>query len=365
MTTLRETPLAERHKGLGGKMVEFAGWLMPVQYGKGIIHEHLAVRKSVGLFDVSHMGEIAVKGRGAGDFVEKLGTNTAPRSPGRVTYTPMCYSHGGIVDDILVYCMGEDNYMLVVNAANVSKDYGWIAGNAPPGVTVADESPGTAQIAIQGPSAVELACGVLGESLSRLKRFTSVVIDFRGESAVVSRTGYTGEDGYEVYIKPELAGELWDALMKGHASVRPEPVGLGARDTLRFEASYRLYGNDIDENTDPLEAGLGWTVKFSNRDFIGKDALIRRREKGLSRKFVGIELNAKRIARKGHPLLVGGEAAGIVTSGAFAPHLEKSLAMGYLRADLAAPGTAVEVDIRGRMIEAAVVKIPFLRVSGA
>jgi aminomethyltransferase len=363
MNAMKETPLVERHKKLGGKMVEFAGWLMPVQYGAGIIQEHLAVRRSVGLFDVSHMGEIAVKGRGAGDFVDMLGTNKTPRTPGRVTYTPMCYPHGGIVDDVLVYCMGEDDYVLVVNAANVSKDYKWIAENAPAGVSVVDDSPTTAQIAIQGPSAVRLTCGVLGDELASMKRFTSARVEFGGGPAVISRTGYTGEDGFEVYTSPDLSGELWDALMEGSGSISPEPVGLGARDTLRFEASYRLYGNDIDETTDPLEAGLGWTVKMDKDDFFGKGAIARRREEGPSRKFVGLELNARRIARKGYPILAGGEPAGAVTSGAFAPHLEKSLAMGYLRADLASPGTAVEIDVKGRKVEAFVVKIPFLKAS--
>lgn len=361
MNTLRETALVERHRRLGGKMVEFAGWLMPVQYGKGIIHEHLAVRRSVGLFDVSHMGEISVKGRGAADYVDRLGTNTAPRTQGKVVYTPMCYPNGGIVDDILVYCMDENDYVLVVNAANVSKDFEWVSENAPRGVTVVDESAATAQLAIQGPSAVELTCSVMGNALAELTRFTSTKIDYRGDCAVVSRTGYTGEDGFEVYVKPELGGELWDELMRGAGTVFPEPVGLGARDTLRFEASYRLYGNDIDETTDPFEAGLGWTVKMDKDDFIGMDALERRRREGLSRRFVGFELNARRIARKGCRILAGGVDAGEVTSGAFAPHLGTSLAMGYLRADLAAPGTPVEVDIKGRIVEASVVKIPFLK----
>jgi aminomethyltransferase len=267
------------------------------------------------------------------------------------------------VDDILVYCMGEDDYVLVVNAANVSKDFQWVSENAPPGLNVVNDSDKTAQIAIQGPSAARLASAVLGEGIAELKRFTSTVFDFHGECAVVSRTGYTGEDGFEVYLNPSLAGDLWDSLMEGDGSAAPQPVGLGARDTLRFEASFRLYGNDIDETTDPLEAGLGWTVKPDKGGFIGRDALVKRREDGLSRKFVGIELSARRIARKGCPLLVDGERAGVVTSGAFAPYLEKSLAMGYLDAGVASPGTAVGVDIKGRTLDATVVKIPFLKAS--
>lgn len=360
MKTIKQTALVERHRQLGGKMIEFAGWLMPVQYPKGIIREHLAVRSGVGIFDVSHMGEVRIRGRGAADCVDTIGTNLAPRSPGKITYTPMCYPDGGIVDDILVYCMGEDDFLLVVNAANVSKDYDWIAENAPQGITVDDESAETVQVAVQGPQAVAYVCGILGDELARLKRFTHKTVSFEGGRALVSRTGYTGEDGFEIYVDPGLGPALWDTLMRSEGPVKPEPVGLGARDTLRFEASYRLYGNDIDETTDPLEAGLGWTVKLAKDDFIGKDSLVKKREEGPARKFVGLEVQAKRIARKGYGIVANDEAAGAVTSGAFAPFLEKSLAMGYVRPELAAPGGVVNVNIRGLLTEAVVVKIPFL-----
>ena len=341
-------------------MVEFAGWLMPIQYGKGIIQEHRAVRCGVGLFDVSHMGEIRVRGRGAADFVDRMGTNQAPRAPGLVTYTPLCYPDGGIVDDVTVYCMDEDDYILVVNAANTAKDYEWLARNAPGGLEVADESADTAQLAVQGPKAVGFVAGVVDPGLAGLGRFTHTAASFQGERIVVSRTGYTGEDGFEIYMDRRIAPAMWDALSGAKGELEPEPVGLGARDTLRFEASYRLYGNDIDETTNPLEAGLGWTVKLSKAEFMGKAALLKVREQGQARRFVGLEVLEKRIARKGFALIAGGERVGSVTSGAFAPYLERSLAMGYLRADLAAAGVRVKVDIRGKEVEAEVVKLPFL-----
>ncbi len=360
MGSLKKTALVERHVQLGGKMVEFAGWLMPLQYGKGIIHEHLAVRSAVGLFDVSHMGELRVKGPGAGDFVDLIGTNLAPRSPGRVAYTPLCYEDGGIVDDVTVYCMDHDDYVLVVNASNTEKDFQWLAGRASGAVSVINESQDTAQLAVQGPAASALVAEVLGPGLSGLGRFMHTHAVFEGERVVASRTGYTGEDGFEIYMSRRVAPALWDALMRGGTGRAPEPVGLGARDTLRFEASYRLYGNDIDQTTDPIEAGLGWTVKMSKGDFVGKAALAKIKAEGPARKFVGLEVLEKRIARKGCPLLCEGEEAGFVTSGTFAPYLEKSLAMGYLRADLASPGAKVEVDIRGKRVAAEIVKLPFL-----
>jgi aminomethyltransferase len=360
MENVKKTALVERHVRLGGKMVEFAGWLMPLQYGKGIMHEHLAVRSGVGLFDVSHMGEIRVKGPGAGDFVDLMGTNLAPRSPGGVTYTPLCLDDGGIVDDVLVYCMDGDDYMIVVNAANTEKDFLWLAGRAPSVVSVTDESADTAQLAVQGPDAAALVAAVLDPGLPGLGRFRHTRVIFDGESVIASRTGYTGEDGFEIYLKSSAAPKLWDALMRGREGRAPEPVGLGARDTLRFEASYRLYGNDIDESTNPLEAGLAWTVKMSKADFVGREALVKIKAEGPARKFVGFEVLEKRIARKGCPLIADGEETGVVTSGTFAPYLQKSLAMGYLRADHASSGERVEVEIRGKRVAAEIVKLPFL-----
>jgi aminomethyltransferase len=360
MEDLKRTALVERHVQLGGKMVDFAGWLMPLQYGKGIMHEHLAVRSGVGLFDVSHMGEVRVSGPGAGDFVDLMATNLAPRSRGHVTYTPLCLDDGGIVDDVIIYCMDRDNYVIVVNASNADKDFKWLAGRAPDGVSVTDESAETAQLAVQGPEAAALVAGLLGSGLSDLGRFRHTAAAFAGEEVVVSRTGYTGEDGFEIYLSRSAAPGLWDALMSGRAGRPPEPVGLGARDTLRFEASYRLYGNDIDESTDPLEAGLAWTVKLSKGDFVGREALMKVKAEGPRRRFVGLEILERRIARKGCPLFVDGVEAGVVTSGTFAPYLEKSLAMGYLRADLASPGGRVEVEVRGKRVAAEIVKLPFL-----
>ena len=360
MTQLKQTALAEKHRQMGAKMVEFAGWLMPVQYGGGIIKEHLAVRSGVGLFDVSHMGEIKVTGRGATEYVDRMMTNLVPRSKGEVTYTPLCYADGGIVDDVLVYCMGDDDLMLVANAANVEKDYRFMAESAPPGVAVENMSALTSQIAVQGPKAVSLAAGVLGGELEKLPRFKHTEIRFEGERILVSRTGYTGEDGVELYMPNEVAPGLWDRLMSSEGPWSPEAAGLGARDTLRFEASYRLYGNDIDETTNPIEAGLGWTVKLSKDDFVGKESLLRVKREGLKRKFAGLELKTKRIGRKGCRILAGGSPVGTVTSGAYAPYLEKSLAMGYVSAEIAREGAEMEVEIKGTRVPAVFAKIPFL-----
>jgi aminomethyltransferase len=275
-------------------------------------------------------------------------------------YTPLCYESGGIVDDVTIYCMGREDYLFVVNAANVEKDYRWLSDNAPAGVSVADESAATSQIAVQGPGAVAHACRLLGEELADLRRFRHTTVEYEGSPVLISRTGYTGEDGFEIYIPNSLAPVLWERLLKGSGGAEPQPVGLGARDTLRFEAGYRLYGNDLDETTNPLEAGLAWTVKLDKGEFIGRRALLELKERGLSRKFVGIELVGRRIARHGCRITAEGVDVGFVTSGTYAPFLEKSLAMGYLSSDLAVPGRRVEVNVKGAVVEGKVVKLPFL-----
>jgi aminomethyltransferase len=256
--------------------------------------------------------------------------------------------------------MGEDDFMIVPNAANVEKDYRRLAESAPPGVVVEDVSASTSQIAVQGPKAVPLVAEALGGELAGLPRFKHAEVRFEGEKILASRTGYTGEDGFELYADNGVAEALWDRLLSSDGPWSPEPVGLGARDTLRFEASYRLYGNDIDETTNPLEAGLGWTVKFSKEDFAGKDSLVRLKKEGLKRKFVGLELRTRRIGRKGCRILSDGAPVGTVTSGAYAPYLNKSLAMGYVSADLK-PGD-VEVEIKGTRVPAVFAGIPFLSV---
>jgi aminomethyltransferase len=306
------------------------------------------------------MGEIKISGTGATAFVDRMMTNLVPRSKGEVTYTPLCYPDGGIVDDVLVYCMGDDDLMLVVNAANVEKDFRWLSESAPSGVAVENVSETVAQIAIQGPDAVSLAAKAMGQDISGLRRFSHMEIVFKGERIVASRTGYTGEDGCELYMANGLGPVVWEHLMGTEGPWSPEPVGLGARDTLRFEASYRLYGNDIDETTNPLEAGLGWTVKLAKEDFVGREALERLKEEGLKRRFVGLELGTKRIGRKDSAIYAGGSPVGVVTSGAYAPFLEKSLAMGYIPADLAREGVEMEVDLKGTRVPAVFAKIPFL-----
>ncbi|MBD3367911.1 MAG: glycine cleavage system aminomethyltransferase GcvT [Candidatus Eisenbacteria bacterium] len=355
--TARRTPLHEAHVELDARLVEFAGFLMPMTYD-GIVAEHRRVRESVGLFDVSHMGEIHIRGDGALDFVERITTNRASAlDVGGVQYSAMCYQDGGFIDDLLVYRL-SDSYMLVVNAANHAKDLEWIRSHAAGDVEIDDASDRTALIAVQGPNAGPVADRVAEDDLGEVGYYRSTETNVLGSGAVVSRTGYTGEDGFEIYCGTDRAPEVWSALMEAGHEYGVGPAGLGARDTLRLEMGYALYGNDIDETRTPVEANLMWITRLKKGDFIGRDAIAARRERGPVARLVGFEAEGRRIPRHGHGIIVGGETVGEVTSGTFSPSLERAIGMGYVP-----DGTngGIEIDVRGTAVPATIVPLPFYR----
>jgi aminomethyltransferase len=359
-STLKRTPFHVRHTALGAKMVPFAGYEMPIQY-EGIVAEHRAVRGAVGVFDVSHMGEIRLKGKGARAYANHLVTNQVDSVPdGKAVYTPMCLESGGIVDDLLVYASGEDR-LLVVNASNFEKDLHWIREHAPRDVTVVDENESTAQLAVQGPRAEDVLVKLFGDRPKNLEFYTFYEEGEGDRWMLVSRTGYTGEDGFEIYVRSSRALELWDKVFEAGAPALIRPIGLGARDTLRLEMGYCLYGNDIDETTNPLEAGLGWTVRLDKPDFLGKAALVEREKQGLARKLVGLVLDGARIARQGSEVTAKGEPVGTVTSGSMGISIGKPVAMAYTRIDNAGSGTKLEVRTRGYESPASVVARPMYR----
>ncbi len=360
----RRTALYEEHIAAGGRMVEFAGYELPVQYA-GLGDEHRAVRERAGLFDVSHMGEISVAGPGALDFVQLVSCNDHSKmTPGRAQYTGLMYPEGTFVDDVLVHKMADDEYLLVVNAANRAKDVAYLGGLARgrTDVEVVDRSEDYAQLALQGPLAQEVLQPLVSVDLAALKYYRFTHGEAAGEPALVARTGYTGEDGFEVYLQPAAAPALWRAVLAAGAPAGVVPAGLGARDTLRFEAGMCLYGNDIDATTTPLEAGLGWIVKLDKGDFIGRDVLEGQAENGVERRLAGLEMVDRGIARHGYPVLMAetdDEAAGLVTSGTQSPTLGKALAMAYLPSDMAVVGREVFVLIRNRSVRARVIDLPF------
>lgn len=364
MTTPKHTSLYDEHIAAGGRMVEFAGYELPVQYSS-LVDEHTAVRTRAGLFDVSHMGEIFITGPGAFDFVQLVSCNDHSKmTVGRAQYTGLMYPEGTFVDDMLVHKLADDEYLLVVNAANRAKDAAYLMGLAADrdDVEVRDESDSWAQLAIQGPFATEILQPLTTTDLSELKYYRFVFGEVCGHRAMVARTGYTGEDGFEVYTANENAPEIWRATL---AEGRPKgllPAGLGARDTLRFEAGMSLYGNDIDDTTTPLEAGLGWIVKFKKGDYIGRDILERQKEDGPERKLVGFEMVDRGIARHGYPVFLkedDDEPAGECTSGTQSPTLGKALGLAYLPIEATDEGTEFFVEIRKRRAAAKVVSTPF------
>ncbi len=360
---LRRTALYEAHRAAGARMVPFAGYEMPVQYA-GVMEEHHAVRKAAGLFDVSHMGEFEARGREAGAFFHKLVTNDVLRlGVGRVLYAAMCRDGGGIVDDLTVYRLGEERYMAVVNAANIAKDWEWMASHHTEACDFRDVSDETALLALQGPRAESILERLVpgGGALASIPYYGAGRREVAGCAVLVSRTGYTGEDGFELYAASSDAPALWDALMSAGRDAGLRPCGLGARDTLRTEMKFALYGNDIDESTHPLEAGLGWVVKYKAGDFIGREKLLALRAEGVQRKLVGFEMVDRGIPRRGAPILMGGEVVGGVTSGTMSPSLGKAIGIGYVPASNADAGTALEVDIRGSTRRGRIVKTPFYR----
>ncbi len=343
-------------------MVDFAGWHMPVQY-IGVIDEHNAVRTRAGLFDVSHMGEVAVRGPQALDYLQMVTCNdVSVLKSGRAQYTALTMPNGAFVDDLLIYMLGESEYLLVVNAANTPKDVEWLQRHAAGfDARVTDVSSDYAQLALQGPRALEILQGVIAEPLEELRYFRFLEARFHGADVIVSRTGYTGEDGFEIYIAPHAAEELWYELLGGGAPHGVVPVGLGARDTLRLEAKLPLYGNDIDDSTTVLEADLGWIVKLKKGDFIGRDVLARQAAEGVSRRLVGFETKGRAVARHGCGVFMDGERVGEVTSGSFAPYLQKNIGLAYLPIAKSQTGTLFDIEIRGRRMPAAVVETPFYK----
>ena len=357
---LEHTPLHDEHVSLGGKMVSFAGFSMPVQYATGITAEHRAVREACGLFDVSHMGEFVVRGPHALDLVQKISVNDAARIEfGQAQYSAMCLESGGVIDDLIVYRFA-DRYMLVVNAANREKDWAWLERHAAGmDVTIADVSDKTALLALQGPNAREVIRPLADLDLDDVKYYRFAESRVAGVPAVISGTGYTGEDGFELYVPAERAVELWRTLLRAGEGAGIVPAGLGARDSLRLEVGYALYGNDLDEDHTTLESGLGWVTKLDKGDFVGRDALAAQRAEGVERKLVGLRLTGKGFPRPGYDIVFEDEVVGRVTSGTVSPTLGFGIALGFVPSELAAPGTEVQIDARGRPVDAVVHRPPF------
>lgn len=359
---MKRTAFYDIHKSLGAKIVEFAGFEMPVQY-TGIIEEHLAVRNRVGVFDVSHMGEFEVRGNDALKFLQNVTVNDVSKlTNGRVQYSAMCYADGGIVDDLLVYDAG-DHYMLVVNASNIQKDFDWLQSRVKGDVKLKNTSDEFSLLAIQGPKSRETLQKLTSAPLSSIEYYHFSQGTVCGVPAIISRTGYTGELGYEVYVDstPATGKKVWDAVFEAGKEFGIAPIGLGARDTLRLEMGFCLYGNDIDQTTHPLEAGLGWITKLNKGEFIGRSPMLKAKEAGLRRRLVGLALPEKNIARHGYLIQSNGTTIGQITSGTFSPSLQKSVAMGYVSAQYSELGSTLNVPIRDRDIPATVVKIPFLQ----
>ena len=355
MSQLQRTPLHATHVAAGARMVPFAGFDMPVQY-EGIKAEHAAVRDGVGLFDVSHMGQLHFEGPEAVAAVERLVTcRVASLREGRVRYGLLCNEEGGVVDDVTVYRTGEDALMLCVNAANIEKDYRWCARHTLEGAGLRNRSTETGLLALQGPNSEAALAATCDAPLAELKRFRFLEAKVAGTSALVSRTGYTGSDGFEIYLPAAAAVEAWEALVAAGAT----PCGLGARDTLRLEAALPLYGHELDDTTSPLEAGLDRFVKLGEGGFLGAEAIVARREAGHERQLIGFEMVGRGIARAAYPIASDGTEIGIVTSGAPSPSLGKSIGLGYVPPALANPGGRIDVIVRDKAIEARVVPTPF------
>ena len=361
---LKRTPLYEQHRALGARLVEFSGWEMPVQYSS-ILAEHEAVRTHAGLFDVSHMGEFKVEGTGALAFLQSLVPNDVARlAVQQALYTQFCKDDGNVIDDLLIYRLAEEQYMLVVNAGNIEKDLAWVKahGKHLPDVTITDQSDFTALLALQGPEAQAILQSLTGVDLASIRYYHSEAGQVDGISCLISRTGYTGEDGFELYCAPVDVAELWQKLLttgKPHGLL---PAGLGARDTLRLEAALCLYGHELDEQTNPLEASLGWTVKLKKADpFIGRDVLQQVKEHGPQKRLVGIEMLDRGVARGGYALYDNEQPIGIVTSGAPGPTVSKNIALGYVDPAHAIEGSTISVAIRGKHLAARIVPLPFYK----
>ncbi len=352
---LRRTPLAEVHPRMGARMVDFAGWWMPVQYG-GIMQEARAVREGVGMFDISHMGRFHLRGAEANAALENLTTNdVSALTDGTAQYSLLTNPQGGVIDDIIVYRVAADHLLLVVNAANADKDKAWILQHLPSSVSLEDVTAFTAMIAVQGPQAIGLVSHLFSLTLADLPRFHFTTFSWQGHSVFAARTGYTGEDGVELIVDATAAEPLWNSLSESGAV----PCGLGARDVLRIEAGYPLYGHELNEDINPIEAGLGWVVSKS-KQFIGAEVIRTVREQGPVRKLVGLEVEGRMVARQGYPVQVDGRTVGEITSGTFSPTLEKSIAMAFVSSEYARTGNEVQVDMRGKPVPARIVSRRFV-----
>jgi aminomethyltransferase len=361
VAALKSTPLNSVHRALGARMVDFGGWDMPVQYS-GIIEEHNAVRRAVGLFDVSHMGEIEIRGPQALAAVNYASTNAADRLKiGQAHYAGLLYEHGGFVDDILVHKVADDHYFICVNASNQEKDYEHIRALNRWDAEVDFASDRYAQLAIQGPKALATLQKLTPVDLAAIRYYHFVDGEVSGTPARIARTGYTGEDGFEIYIAPEEAPRIWQEVMEAGAEFGIRACGLGARNTLRLEAKMALYGHEIDATITPLEADLAWIVKFDKGDFSGRDALVAQKEKGITRRLAGFEMTGRGIARDGYEVWIDGAPAGWVTSGGPSPTLSKNIGLCYVPVDLAQPGRAIHIIIRNQPVEAVIVPTPFYK----
>ncbi len=357
--TMRRTPLFAKYAELGAKIVPFAGYEMPIQY-EGIVAEHRAVRNNAGLFDLSHMGEFFFKGRGAGATLDRLvSSDIAGLAVGQARYGLLTNERGTIVDDVIVYRISDGEYMMVVNAANIAKDRAHVLAHLGDDVALDDRSYATALVAIQGPQAADILAAQTDADVKALPSFGVTHGRVAGARATLARTGYTGEDGFEVFVANADAAKVWDALLAAGRAEGIKPIGLGARDTLRLEARFSLYGNDIDETTDPIEAGLGWTCKL-DKEFTGRDVIAAKKTEGPKRKIVGLVVEGG-VARHGHEVTQDGTVVGQVTSGTYGPTVEKNIALAYVPTPLSKVGTALGVRIRGKDVPATVVKTPFYR----
>jgi aminomethyltransferase len=359
---MKRTPLYQTHVSAQAKLVDFAGWEMPIQYS-GVVEEYQTVRTAAGLFDVSHMGRLTVEGSDAVKFLQLVTTtNPAPLAVGAAQYSMVCNPSGGIKDDIFIYRLAQTRFLVCVNASNREKIFSWFCAKAPQGdVRLEDESGYLAQIALQGPQSPQILRAVCPDAVDRLKPRQCLETSILGAQGVVSRTGYTGEVGYELYLPASSAMAAWEALMKAGGKTGIKPCGLGSRDLLRLEMGYLLYGNDMDEQTTPLEASAAFAVDFTKGDFIGRPVLIEQQEKGPSKKLVGFELIEKGVPRHGMKVLADGKDIGVVTSGNLSPRLQKGIGLASVSASFSQPGARFQIDIRGRLQDAVCVKLPFYK----
>lgn len=362
---LKNTPLVNEHIRLGAVMVPFNGWNMPVQY-TNVTDEHLATRFNAGIFDTSHMGELIVSGESSEEFLQKMVTNDISRLREESScYSFMCYENGNVIDDLFIYKIAENEFFIVVNSSTIEKDFEWLTRHKANGIELKNISNDTAKIDLQGPKAKDTMQKLTDFSLSKIKRFECQRVKLEGveDSVLISRTGYTGEDGFEIYFNPESAVFIWNSILAAGKEFGIKPCGLGARDTLRIEACYSLYGHELSESLSPIEAGLGFAVKF-NKDFIGKDALQHQKNNGTGKKLVCFEMIDKAVPRENYGIIANNEKAGYVSSGTFSPLFKRGIGMGYIRSDLAYAGNEVLIQIRGKEYKAVIVERPFYKYHG-